>query len=327
MKDFRHLLSISALSKFQIEGLVGLAAQLKADKKAGCEKQYLTGKNIALLFAKDSTRTRCSFEVAAADQGARTTYIGAAGSQMGTKESVRDTARVLGRMYDGIEYRGYGQDIVEELARWSGVPVWNGLTTETHPTQFLADLLTIREHSSKEDNQLKVCFLGTADNNVAMSLMVGCAKMGIEYAAAGPERYFPNADTVEALRSGGARITLSEDVAIAVAGADFLYTDVWVSMGEAKGVWDSRIKELLPYQINSALMALTGNTDVKLLHCLPAFHDLGTEVGRHIFESYGIDEMEVTDEVFESPASIVFDQAENRMHTIKATMVASFLDL
>lgn len=324
MGKIKHLLSIGELSGEQIDYLVGLAAKLKADKKMGCEVQHLKGKNIVLLFEKDSTRTRCSFEVAAADQGARTTYIGATGSQMGSKESIPDTARVLGRIYDGIEYRGYGQTIVEQLARWSGVPVWNGLTTECHPTQFLADLLTIKEHSSKPLNEVKVCFLGTADNNVAMSLMVGCAKMGIEYAAACPSCYSPSAEVVEKLRSEGARITITTDVASAVVGADFLYTDVWVSMGEPKTVWDKRIKELLPYQINASTLSLTGNADVKLLHCLPAFHDLGTEVGRDIFEKYGLKEMEVSDDVFESEASIVFHQAENRMHTIKAVMVASF---
>lgn len=323
MEKIKKLLSISELSASQIDQLISLAAKLKADKKAGCETQQLKGKNIVLLFAKDSTRTRCSFEVAAADQGARTTYIGANGSQMGAKESVADTARVLGRIYDGIEYRGFGQHIVDDLAKYSGVAVWNGLTNECHPTQFLADLLTIREHSSNGGGKQKVCFLGTADNNVAMSLMVGCAKVGIEYAAAAPQCYFPDATVVDKLRADGAKITITTDVAEAVAGADFLYTDVWVSMGEPKTVWDKRIKELLPYQVNAAAMAATGNPNVKFLHCLPAFHDLQTEVGRDIYNRYGISEMEVTDEVFESAASIVFDQAENRMHTIKAVMVAS----
>lgn len=320
----RSFLDIRSLKREEIEGLIRLAARLKAEKKAGTEKPCLTGKNIVLLFAKDSTRTRCSFEVGAHDQGARVTYIGASGSQMGKKESIKDTARVLGRMYDGIEYRGYGQEIVETLAQYSGVPVWNGLTNESHPTQFLADLLTIREHCTKPLDQIKVCFAGTADNNVALSLMVGCAKMGMEYAAAAPTAYHPDAALVESLRRDeGARITITDDVATAVRGADFIYTDVWVSMGEPAEVWDERIRLLKPYQVNRQMMELTGNPDCRFMHCLPAFHDLETEVGQAIFEQYGLREMEVTDEVFESPASIVFDEAENRMHTIKAVMVAT----
>lgn len=319
----KHLLSISKLTKSEIEKLIKLATTLKKAKREGVEKQYMTGRNIALIFEKDSTRTRCSFEVAAFDQGARVTYIGSSGSQMGKKESIKDTARVLGRIYDGIEYRGYGQEIVETLATYSGVPVWNGLTNESHPTQFLADLLTIKEHTTKPLEELKVCFMGTADNNVAMSLMVGCAKMGIEYSAASPEKYFPCPDTVEKLRQQGAKITITSSVEQALHGADFVYTDVWVSMGEPAEVWDERIALLLPYQVNSKAMSLTANPDTKLLHCLPAFHNLETVVGCQIFEKYGISEMEVTEEVFESPASIVFDQAENRMHTIKAVMVAS----
>ena len=318
----RHLLNISSLSREHIEELVALAAKLKSDKKEGCEVQQLRGKNIALLFEKDSTRTRCAFEVAAFDQGARVTYIGSSGSQIGKKESIRDTARVLGRMYDGIEYRGFGQEIVEELAKYAGVPVWNGLTNESHPTQFLADYLTIIEHS-KTGKHLKVCFLGTADNNVAMSLMVGCAKVGIEYSAAAPAKYFPRSEVVDRLRSDGAKVTITEDVAEAVKGADFLYTDVWVSMGEPEEVWAERLAELTPYQVNKRAMELTGNPNCKFLHCLPAFHDLETKVGQEIFKKFGIAEMEVTDEVFESEASIVFDQAENRMHTIKAVMVKS----
>lgn len=316
----KHLLNISSLTADQIRELTELAMRLKRDKKAGNEAQFLCGKNIALLFEKDSTRTRCSFEVAAHDQGAHVTYIGSQGSQMGKKESIKDTARVLGRIYDGIEYRGYGQEIVEQLAQHSGVSVWNGLTNESHPTQFLADYLTIIEHAPK-GKPLKVAFLGTADNNVAMSLMVGCAKMGIEYAAASPSKYFPDMNLVEQLRAQGAVVTITEDVAQAVAGADFLYTDVWVSMGEPEEVWDERISLLRPYQINSYVMALTGNESCKLLHCLPAFHDTQTRVGQMIYERYSLDAMEVTDEVFESSASIVFDQAENRMHTIKAVMV------
>lgn len=320
----KHLLNISSLSSEQITELTALAAKLKQEKRNGTEKQQLIGKNIVLLFEKDSTRTRCSFEVAAFDQGARVTYIGSQGSQMGKKESIRDTARVLGRMYDGIEYRGYGQEIVEELARYSGVSVWNGLTNESHPTQFLADYLTMLEHSAA-GKSLKVCFLGTADNNVAMSLMVGCAKMGIEYSAAAPAKYFPDMAVVEKLRAQGARITVTENLQEAVAGADFLYTDVWVSMGEPEQVWNERIALLVPYQVNRQVMAMTGNADCKFMHCLPAFHDLETKVGRDIFEKYGLKEMEVTDEVFESEASIVFDQAENRMHTIKATMVKTLV--
>jgi ornithine carbamoyltransferase len=258
------------------------------------------------------------------DQGARVTYIGASGSQMGKKESIKDTARVLGRMYDGIEYRGYGQEIVNTLAEYSGVPVWNGLTNECHPTQFLADLLTMIEHSDKPLERLKVCFAGTADNNVALSLMVGCAKMGIEYSAAAPQAYHPATELVEKLRrENGARITISEDVAEAVAGADFIYTDVWVSMGEPAEVWAERIEQLRPYQVNRRMMELTGNPACQFLHCLPAFHDLETEVAKSIFQQFGLREMEVTDEVFESPASLVFDEAENRMHTIKAVMVAT----
>lgn len=320
----RSFLDISSLKREEIDGLVRLAARLKAEKKAGIEQQYLQGKNIVLLFAKDSTRTRCSFEVGAFDQGARVTYIGSSGSQMGKKESIEDTARVLGRMYDGIEYRGYGQEIVETLAEYSGVPVWNGLTNESHPTQFLADLLTITEHCDKPLEQIKVCFAGTADNNVALSLMVGCAKMGIEYSAAAPAAYHPDATLVERLRrENGARITISEDVATAVAGADFIYTDVWVSMGEPTEVWAERIERLAPYQVNRRMMELTGNPNCRFMHCLPAFHDLETTVAQEIHRQFGLSEMEVSDEVFESEASIVFDEAENRMHTIKAVMVAT----
>ncbi len=324
------MLSIRSLSRAQIEGLVGLAARLKRDKKSGTETRYLAGKNIVLLFAKDSTRTRCSFEVGAFDQGARVTYIGSSGSQMGSKESVRDTARVLGRLYDGIEYRGYGQEIVETLAEHSGVPVWNGLTTQAHPTQFLADLLTIIEHkpAGKELRELKVCFVGTADNNVANSLMVGCAKMGIAYAAVGPGAYAPDAELVEQLRSElGADITVTEDIREGVAGADFIYTDVWVSMGEPPQVWAERIRLLTPYRVDSRMLGLTGNPACKFLHCLPAFHDVETEVGRDIYEQFGLTEMEVSDQVFESAASVVFDQAENRMHTIKAVLVATLVDI
>lgn len=320
----RSFLDIASLRREEIDGLVRLAARLKAQKRAGNEERYLTGKNIVLLFAKDSTRTRCSFEVGAHDQGAAVTYIGASGSQMGKKESIRDTARVLGRMYDGIEYRGYGQEIVETLAEYSGVPVWNGLTNECHPTQFLADLLTMIEHCDKPLEEIKVCFAGTADNNVARSLMAGCAKMGMIFSAAAPKAYHPDAAFVEKLRrEEGARITITEEVAEAVEGADFIYTDVWVSMGEPTEVWGERIRQLLPYQVNRRMMELTGNPECRFLHCLPAFHDLETTVGQEIFQQYGLREMEVTDEVFESAASLVFDEAENRLHTIKAVMVAT----
>ncbi|WP_294599467.1 ornithine carbamoyltransferase [uncultured Rikenella sp.] len=320
----RSFLDIGSLRREEIDGLVRLAARLKAQKRAGNEERYLTGKNVVLLFAKDSTRTRCSFEVGAHDQGAAVTYIGASGSQMGKKESIRDTARVLGRMYDGIEYRGYGQEIVETLAEYSGVPVWNGLTNECHPTQFLADLLTIIEHCDKPLEEIKVCFAGTADNNVARSLMVGCAKMGMIFSAAAPAAYHPEPELVEKLRrEEGARITITEEVAEAVEGADFIYTDVWVSMGEPAEVWGERIRQLLPYQVNRRMMELTGNPECRFLHCLPAFHDLETTVGQEIFRQYGLREMEVTDEVFESAASLVFDEAENRLHTIKAVMVAT----
>lgn len=322
----KSFLDIASLSRFQIEGLIELAVRLKREKRQGTEEKYLKGKNVVLLFAKDSTRTRCSFEVAAFDQGAGVTYIGSSGSQMGTKESIRDTARVLGRMYDGIEYRGAGQEIVETLAEYGGVPVWNGLTDQSHPTQFLADLLTVIEHKpgGKELKDLKVCFVGMADNNVARSLMAGCAKMGIEYAAAAPEKYFPERQLVGYLRAEErARITVTENVAEAVSGADFIYTDVWVSMGEPDDVWDERIRLLMPYQVNRKMMELTGNNACKFLHCLPAFHNLETEVAREIHRRFGIREMEVAEEVFESEASVVFDQAENRMHTIKAVMVAT----
>lgn len=325
----RHLLSISELTKEQIEGLINLAAQLKIDKKSGTEVQTLKGRNIALLFEKDSTRTRCAFEVAVADQGGTTTYLGPSGSQMGVKESIADTAQVLGRMYDGIEYRGYGQQIVEDLAKYSGVPVWNGLTNETHPTQFLADYLTIKEHFYAEPTNNgkmpKVVFMGTADNNVAMSLMVGCAKVGIQYAAAAPQCHFPPAERVEELRQEcGAKITITTSIEEALKDADFVYTDVWVSMGESKEIWAERIETLMPYQVNAKAMALTGRPTTKFLHCLPAFHNLETEIGRQIYSKFGITEMEVTDEVFQSEASIVFDEAENRLHTIKAAMVTSF---
>lgn len=323
----RHFLKLLDFTPEEITGLVELSARLKADKKAGKETQMLKGKNIALLFEKDSTRTRCAFEVGAYDQGANVTYLGPTGSQMGKKESIEDTARVLGRMYDGIEYRGYGQDIVESLAANAGVVVWNGLTTEFHPTQILADLLTMKEHSDKPFGEMKFCYLGDARNNMGNSLMVGCAKMGIDFRAACPKSCAPAEELVnkcrEIAKQTGAKITITEDVNEAVKGCDFLYTDVWVSMGEPDSVWAERIKLLKPYQVNAAVVKATGNPKVKFMHCLPAFHNLKTNVGRDINDKYGLPAMEVTEDVFESPASIVFDEAENRMHTIKAVMVAT----
>jgi ornithine carbamoyltransferase len=280
-----------------------------------------------LLFEKDSTRTRCAFEVAALDQGAHVTYLGPSGSQMGKKESMKDTARVLGRMYDGIEYRGYAQEIVETLAAYSGVPVWNGLTNEFHPTQILADFMTMMEHSTKPLREMSFCFLGDARNNVANSLMVGAAKMGMNFRAAAPKHLFPEeklvAQCLEIAKQTGAKITLTESVEEGVKGADFLYTDVWVSMGEPDSVWAERINLLKPYQVNAKAMHLTGNPQAKFLHCLPAFHNRETAVGEDIFKKFGLEAMEVTEDVFESPASVVFDEAENRLHTIKAVMVAT----
>jgi len=311
----------------EIEYLLDLAAELKWAKKSGTEEPVLTGKNIALIFEKTSTRTRCAFEVAAYDQGAHVTYLGPAGSQIGTKESMKDTARVLGRMYDGIQYRGFGQELVETLAKYAGVPVWNGLTDEFHPTQILADFLTMREHSDKPLSQIKFAYLGDARNNMGNSLMVGAAKMGMDFRAAAPAKFQPSLELQEICRSianqTGAKINITENLEEAVKDCDFLYTDVWVSMGESAAVWQERIDLLMPYQINSNVMKLTGNDKVKFLHCLPAYHNRETKTGEEIFQKYGIEAMEVTDEVFESQASIVFDQAENRMHTIKAVMVAT----
>lgn len=306
--------------------MLNLAADLKAAKYAGTEQQMLKGKNIVLLFEKDSTRTRCAFEVAALDQGAHVTYLGPSGSQMGKKESMKDTARVLGRMYDGIEYRGYSQEIVETLGAYAGVPVFNGLTTEFHPTQILADFLTMREHTDKPLSKVAFCYLGDARNNMGNSLMVGAAKMGMDFRAAAPKACWPDEELVakcrEIAKETGAKITLTEDVKVGVKGCDFLYTDVWVSMGEPESVWEERIKLLKPYQINKAAMEATGNPNVKFMHCLPAFHNRETAVGQDMYKKFGIGEMEVTEEVFESGASIVFDEAENRMHTIKAVMVS-----
>ncbi len=323
----RSLLTLLDFSPEEIDHLLRLASSLKEEKRSGTERPRLAGKNIALIFEKDSTRTRCSFEVAAFDQGANVTYLGPNGSQIGRKESTRDTARVLGRIYDGIEYRGYGQEIVEELARYAGVPVWNGLTDEFHPTQVLCDLLTMREHSSKPLSEVSFCFIGDARNNMGNSLMTGAAKMGMDFRAVCPESCTPDEELVaicrDIARETGGSISICTDPAEGVKGCDFIYTDVWVSMGENSKIWEERIRLLTPYRVDGRLMASTGKKDTKFMHCLPAFHNLDTVTAREIHVRFGITEMEVTDEVFESAASIVFDQAENRMHTIKAVMVAT----
>lgn len=323
----RHFLKLLDYSTEEIQYLIELAGELKYAKKSQTEERLLKGKNIALIFEKASTRTRCAFEVAAYDQGAHVTYLGPTGSQIGQKESMKDTARVLGRMYDAIEYRGFGQNVVEELAKYAGVPVWNGLTNEFHPTQILADFLTMKEYSTKSLSKIKFCYLGDAKNNMGNSLMVGAAKMGMDFRAAAPESCQPSAELqhicIEIAQKTGAKITIMENVEEAVKDCDFLYTDVWVSMGESQEVWEERIKLLLPYQVNENVLKLTGNPDVKFLHCLPAFHNLETKVGEEIFRKFGIEAMEVTEEVFESKASVVFDEAENRLHTIKAVMVAT----
>jgi ornithine carbamoyltransferase len=326
----RSFLKLLDYTPEEIKYLLDLSFHLKKVKSDGTEKQHLTGKNIALIFEKSSTRTRCAFEVAAHDQGAHVTYLDPVSSQIGHKESVKDTARVLGRMYDAIEYRGYGQQIVEDLAKYSGVPVWNGLTDEFHPTQVLADLMTMLEHCDKPLNKITFCYLGDARNNMGNSLMVGCVKMGIDFRAAAPAACQPASkliQTCEEIANGtGAKIMVTDDINKAVSGADFLYTDVWVSMGEPPSVWEERVKLLKPYQINKNTMELTNNKKVKFLHCLPAFHNRETKVGEDIFNRFGLSSMEVTEDVFESPSSIVFDQAENRMHTIKAVMVATLGD-
>ncbi len=323
----RSFLKLLDYTPAEIHDLLALSAELKKAKKEGKEKPYLREKNIALIFEKTSTRTRCAFEVAAYDQGANVTFLDPSGSQIGHKESIRDTARVLGRMYDGIEYRGFEQERVELLAEYSGVPVWNGLTNEFHPTQVLADFLTMQEHSGKPLHELTFCYLGDARNNVGNSLMIGAALMGMDFRAAAPGAVQPHEDLVvrarEIAADTGASVTITEDVEKAVKGADFLYTDVWVSMGEPQEVWAERIKLLKPYQINRQVMELTGKPDVKFMHCLPSYHNLETAVGKKIYEQFGLKEMEVTDEVFESGASVVFDEAENRLHTIKAVMVAT----
>ena len=323
----RHFLTLRDFSSKEIAFLLKLAADLKAAKYAGTEVPTLTGKEIALIFEKDSTRTRVGFEVAAHDQGAHVTYLGPTGSHLGKKETVKDTARVLGRVYDAIEYRGFGQALVQELADWAGVPVYNGLTDEFHPTQILADFLTMQEHSEKPLRKVSYCFLGDARNNMGDSLLIGGAKMGMDVRLCAPESLWPDTEIreeAEAIASEtGARITVTDDVAKGVKGADFIYTDVWVSMGEAKEVWSERIKLLTPYRVTADVMRQTGKPRAKFMHCLPAFHNTDTEVGKQIAEEFGIDAMEVTEEVFESPASIVFDQAENRLHTIKAVLVAT----
>jgi ornithine carbamoyltransferase len=323
----RSFLKLLDFTPEEINYLLNLSAELKVAKKAGKEVQHLKGKNIALIFEKTSTRTRCAFEVAAYDQGAHVTYIDSKGSQVGHKESMKDTARVLGRMYDAIEYRGYAQTIVEELAQYAGVPVYNGLTDEFHPTQILADLLTMQEHCKKPLNKMTLCYLGDARNNMGNSLMVGSAKMGIDFRAAAPKQCQQNDELVAVCKNiakeTGGKITLTESVEEAVKGVDFLYTDVWVSMGEPESVWDERVKLLSPYQVNMNTVKLTGNPNVKFLHCLPAFHNLETKVGRDIHAKYGMSALEVSDELFESSHSVVFDEAENRLHTIKAIMVAT----
>lgn len=326
----RHFVKESDFTPAEWTELLDLAAKLKADKKAGQETKRLIGRNIALIFEKTSTRTRCSFEVAAFDQGAHTTYLEPTGSQIGHKESMADTARVLGRMFDGIEYRGFGTDGVEVLAAKAGVPVWNGLTNEWHPTQMLADQLTMREHCSKPLDQVAHAYLGDARYNMGNSCLVSGALVGMDIRIVAPVEYQPE-EWVVGLARGlaeqtGARITITDDVAAGVAGCDFISTDVWVSMGEFKDIWADRIEVLKPYQVNAEVMAATGNPEAKFLHCLPAFHDLETTVGRQVHEQFGMEALEVTDEVFEGPQSVVFDQAENRMHTIKAVMVATLGD-
>ncbi|GAA2496789.1 ornithine carbamoyltransferase [Terrabacter carboxydivorans] len=327
----RNLLKEIDLTPEEFRALLDLAAELKAAKREGREERRLAGKNIALLFAKTSTRTRCAFEVAAADQGASTTYLDPVGSQMGHKESAKDTARVLGRFYDGIEYRGSGHDVVETLGAFAGVPVWNGLTDDWHPTQSLCDALTMREHAGKPDEQIAFAYVGDARFNMGNSLLVTGAILGMDVRIVAPRSLWPDEAVVAIARryaaETGARVTLTEDVAEGVRGVDFVHTDVWVSMGEPKEVWAERIERLGPYQVNADLLALTGNPQVKFMHCLPAFHDLETAVGVEVHEQFGLKELEVTDDVFESEASVVFDQAENRMHTIKALMVATLVRL
>jgi ornithine carbamoyltransferase len=326
----RNFLTLLDFTPDEIRYLLDLAAELKRAKYAGDEQPRLRGKNIALIFEKTSTRTRTAFEVAAHDQGAQVTYLEPSGSQIGHKESMKDTARVLGRIYDGIEYRGFAQTTVEILGKYAGVPVWNGLTDEFHPTQILGDVLTMREHSDKPVEQISYCYLGDARNNVGNSLMVGGCKLGMDVRLCAPAHLWPAEELVARCRAiaeeTGARLTLTDSVEVGVTGVDFLYTDVWVSMGEEPSVWEDRIRLLLPYQVNADVIEMTGNPAVKFMHCLPAFHNRETKVGEDIFQRFGLNGMEVTDEVFESAHSIVWDQAENRMHTIKAIMVATLAD-
>ncbi|MCF8226659.1 MAG: ornithine carbamoyltransferase [Bacteroidales bacterium] len=323
----RSFLKLLDFSPEEIMFLLDLSVSLKRAKYSGTETRRLKGKSIALIFEKSSTRTRCAFEVAAYEQGAHVTYLGPSGSQIGFKESMKDTARVLGRMYDGIEYRGFGQDVVEELAKYAGVPVWNGLTNEFHPTQILADFMTMKEHSDVPLNQISFAYLGDARNNMGNSLMVGAAKMGMDFRAVAPEACQPDEKLVQQCRDiaaeTGAKITITGDVDSGVKGIDFIYTDVWVSMGEPENVWNDRIGLLKPYQVNSGVLEKTGNPQVKFLHCLPAFHNRETTLGEEIYQKFELESMEVTDDVFESEHSIVFDEAENRLHTIKAVMVAT----
>lgn len=324
----RHFLRLMDFTPTEIQFLLDLAAELKKAKYAGTEQPRLKGKNIALVFEKTSTRTRSAFEVSAFDQGANVSYIGPSGSQIGHKESMKDTARVLGRMYDAIQYRGYGQELVETLANYSGVPVWNGLTDEFHPTQILADFLTMLEHGKgKRLDQMKLAYLGDARNNMGNSFVEGAALMGLDLRLVGPKQFFPEQklldEVAEMAKQTGANITCTEDVETGVKDVDFIYTDIWVSMGEPENAWAERIELMKPYQVNAKLMALTGNPNVKFMHCLPSFHDENTVIGKKMAEKYGMNGLEVTDEVFESEASIVFDEAENRMHTIKAIMVAT----
>lgn len=323
----RSFLTLRDYTPAEISFLLKLSTDLKAAKYAGTEVETLKGREIALIFEKNSTRTRVGFEVAAHDQGATVTYLGPTGTHIGTKETVKDTARVLGRVYDAIEYRGFGQKVVQELADWSGVPVYNGLTDEFHPTQILADFLTMQEHAEKPLREVAYCFMGDAGNNMGDSLLIGGAKMGMDVRLCAPKALWPGQATQDEAQKiaqeSGARVTITEDVDEAVKGADFVYTDVWVSMGESKEKWGERIELLKPYQVNAGVMEKTGNRRSKFMHCLPAFHNTDTEVGQQIKDEFGLDAMEVTEEVFESPASIVFDQAENRMHTIKAVLVAT----
>lgn len=326
----RHFLTLMDFTPQEINFLIDLSADLKKAKYGGYEQPKLCGKNIALIFEKDSTRTRCAFEVAAYDQGAHVTYLGPTGSQMGKKESVKDTARVLGRMYDGIEYRGFGQEIVDELAEYAGVPVWNGLTNEDHPTQVLADFLTVKEHINKPLNEVKFAYVGDGRNNMANALMIGSAKLGVDFRIVAPKHLFPEEKLIEQCqklaKESGAKLTFTDSVDEGVKEADVIYTDVWVSMGEPAEVWEERIKLLKPYQVNQAMMNKTGNPETIFMHCLPAFHNDETFIGKDVKEKFGIAEMEVTEEVFEGPRSVVFDEAENRVHTIKAVMVATLGD-